>query len=97
MPAGALELLVASTRPLHYRQMDNRINEDAALPKGDQLVIVRKHGTVHIVRRDVVASKTASFGQGLEQAGDIGGLVEGLAEIELIHHAIDASLGQSVR
>lgn len=69
----------------------------SVLPKSDQLVVVRKHGTVHIVRCDVVASKTASFGQGLEQAGDIGGLVEGLAQVELIHHAIDASLGESVR
>lgn len=70
---------------------------EAVLPKSDQLVVVRKHGTVHVIRCDVVASKTAGFGQGLEQAGDIGGLVEGLAQVELIHHAIDAPLEQLVK
>lgn len=65
------------------------------LPKGDQLVVVCKHRTVDIVRGDVVARQTACLGQRLEQAGDIGRLVEGLAQVEFVHDAIHTSLGKS--
>lgn len=70
---------------------------EAVLPKSDQLVVVRKHRTINIIRCNIVGSKTAGLGQGIEQAGDIGRLVEGLAQVEFIHNAIDASLAESVR